>query len=252
MSAVVPARSIVSAGSRARAPEVRRGVPAFILPPIARPGTDGGAWSPLTQIGGRTLFDYQLELLRGAEVTDTYVFDAQYAAELHDWTDLPDGKPLLHFPARGRRALTRGAALHSARDALRPTDEIVVCLDANVATTQQLRPLIRCHIRNAALATVLLVPLAPPDAFQVDRFGRVRGHTDRPVPGRWRNGGIYVVTPEFFRRLPSDGESETPTLSALAREQRVFGLRSAAGWATITTPRDAEAAAEQLKPRRRR
>lgn len=242
----------VSAGVRPRKPEHRVGLPALILPPIERPGTAEGSWSPLTEIGTRTLLDYQLELLRGADVSDLYVFDAQHAAHLHRVRDhLPEGSPSLHFPARGRRPLTRAAALLSAGEALRPSDDIVICLDANVATTQQLRPLIRCHVRNAALATLLLVPLAAPDAVQVDRLGRVRGPSDRPVPGRWRNGGLYVVAPEFFRRLPPDGEAETTTIPALARLGRVYGLRSESGWVALTTPRDADAAAERLVSKRR-
>jgi NDP-sugar pyrophosphorylase family protein len=222
-----------------------------ILPPVERPGTSGGSWSPLTRIGERTLLDYQLDLLCGADVSDAYVVDAQHADALSGAKlDLPDDAPDLHFP-RGRRPWTRLAALLSVRNAIAPADDMVICLDANVATTQQLRPLIRCHLRNAALATLLLVPLAPSDAFQVDRFGRVHGRTDRPVPGRWRNGGVYVVTPEFFRRLPADGEPEATTLVALAREHRLFGLRSVAGWATICTPGDADEAASKLVPRGR-
>jgi len=232
---------------------VAKGPPALILPPVERPGTSGGSWSPLTRIGDRTLLDYQLDLLRGAGVTDAYVVDAQYAAVLRNLDlELPEGSPELHFPGRARRARTRLAALLSARNALAPADEMVICLDANIATTQQLRPLIRCHLRNAALATLLLVPLAPPDAFQVDRFGRVHGRTDRPVPGRWRNGGVYVVTPEFFRRLPAVGDPESSTLVALAREQRLFGLRSVAGWASVCTPGDAEEAATKLATAKRR
>lgn len=229
------------------------GLPALILPPVERPGTSGGSWSPLTRIGDRTLLDYQLDLLGSAGVTDAYVVDAQHAAVLRDpGLELPAGSPKLYFPGRARRVLTRLAAFLSVQNALTPADEMVICLDANVATTQQLRPLIRCHLRNAALATLLLVPLAPPDAFQVDRFGRVHGRTDRPVPGRWRNGGVYVVTPEFFRRLPAKGDPESSTLGALAREQRLFGLRSVAGWASICTPRDAEEAAANLASAKRR
>jgi NDP-sugar pyrophosphorylase family protein len=245
----------VAAGARSRKPPAHHpvGPPAFILPPIARPGTVDGSWGPLTMIGARTLLDHQLELLRGADVSDLYVFDAHHAAQLDQArADLPEDAPQIHFPIEARRQpLTRAAALLSAGRALRPGDDIVICLDANVATTQQLRPLIRCHLRNAALATLLLVPLAVPDAVQVDRLGRVSGPTDRPVPGRWRNGGLYVVAPEFFRRLPPDGEAETTTIPSLARLGRVYGLRSISGWVALTTPGDAAAAAAQLEPKRR-
>lgn len=240
------------AGRTRRRHEVRKGLSALILPPVERPGTSGGSWSPLTRIGDRTLLDYQLDLLGGADVTDAYVTDAQHAEVLRSpELELPEDAPHLHFPARARKTRTRLGALLSVRNSLAPADEMVICLDANVATTQQLRPLIRCHLRNAALATLLLVPLVPPDTFRVDRVGRVHGRSDRPVPGRWRNGGVYIVTPEFFRRLPAEGEPETTTLVALANEQRLFGLRSVAGWTAICTPGDADEAAAKLASNRR-
>jgi NDP-sugar pyrophosphorylase family protein len=239
---------------RSAASRPARGLHAVILPPIKRPGMPapgGASWSPLMRIGGRTLFEHQLALLHTGDVTDAHIVDPDHASELRARFGRKrlDAGVQLHFPLRGRKALGRNAALQAALADVAMQDDIVVCLDANVLTTQQLRPLIRWHLRRDALATLLLVPLAPSDAFEVDRVGRVRGYTDRPVAGRWVNGGLYVVTPEFLRRLGDDGDPEETTLPALARAQRLYGLRSRAGWFAFATSEDATVAEQKLRLR---
>jgi NDP-sugar pyrophosphorylase family protein len=58
---------------------------------------------------------------------------------------------------------------------------------------------------------------------------------------------LYVLAPEFFRRLPQRGDHETTTFPELAAEGKLFGYRSRARWRSIDTFKDLTAAAAEVE-----
>ena len=62
----------------------------------------------------------------------------------------------------------------------------------------------------------------------------------------WMNAGVYVLSPEIFRRLPLKGDHEDTTFPALAVEGKLFGYRSKAYWRTVDTFKDLTEAEREL------
>jgi NDP-sugar pyrophosphorylase family protein len=86
---------------------------------------------------------------------------------------------------------------------------------------------------------------SPYGIARLDRGGRITAFDEKPLLPHWLNAGLYVVTPEFLRRLPDRGDHETTTFPELAAERRLFGYRSRAYWRSVDTFKDlTEAAAE--------
>jgi NDP-sugar pyrophosphorylase family protein len=108
--------------------------------------------------------------------------------------------------------------------------------------------LIRYHRRKGAAATVMVVPLASPYGIvKVDRRGRITTFLEKPLLPNWVNSGVYVLSPEFFRRLPDRGDHETTAFPQLAAEGRLFGYKSRPYWRTIDTVKDLSEAEREVR-----
>jgi len=222
-------------------------------------GGEGERLRPLTNdrpknmvpVAGKPIAEYQLEWLREGGVTDA-VFLCRYKADVLE-AHLGDGSGFglrVHY-SREDKPLGRGGALKLGF-ALVPADEqrIVAC-NSDILTDQPLRDLLAYHEKTGAAATVMLARLRSPyGVVDVEDDGRITAFREKPVLPFWINAGVYVLSREFFARLPDKGDHETTTFPELAAEGRLFGYKSQAYWRPVDSVKDvAEATQELTGPR---
>ena len=80
-----------------------------------------------------------------------------------------------------------------------------------------------------------------------ERSGRICAFEEKPLLPHWMNAGVYVLSPEFFRRLPERGDHETTAFPELAAEGRLYGYHSRAYWRTIDTYKDLTEAEKEVR-----
>ena len=68
----------------------------------------------------------------------------------------------------------------------------------------------------------------------------------RPLLPYWLSAGVYVLSREFFERLPDVGDHEDVLFPELASEGRLFAFRSTEYWKAIDTVKDLNEASDQL------
>lgn len=203
---------------------------------------------PMIPVAGRPILEYQVRWLAREGVSDV-VFLCGYRAEVIQ-RHFGDGSPFgvrAHYSLE-EQPLGRGGALKQGYCLVPQDQELVIALNGDVITNQPLSPLIRYHRRHRALATVMLTRLRSPYGItRVGRSGRILEFLEKPLLPHWINAGVYVLSAQFFPRLPDRGDHETATFPALAAEGRLFGYRSRAYWRTIDTMKDLAEAEREVR-----
>jgi len=202
---------------------------------------------PMIPVADKPILEHQMRWLVGQGVSDVILLCGYKAEVIQD--HFGDGS---RFGLRvqysvEREPLGRGGALKLGARLLPPDEEPAVALNGDILTNQPLTPLLRYHQRKGAAATVMLTRLRSPYGItRGDRAGHIVAFEEKPLLPHWINAGLYVLAPDFFRRLPDRGDHETTTFPALAAEGKLFGYRShTCYWRTIDTFKDlTEAAAE--------
>jgi len=76
--------------------------------------------------------------------------------------------------------------------------------------------------------------------------GRIDSFREKPELPYWINGGIYVLSREFFALLPDKGDHETTTFPQLASEGRLYGFKSREYWRPVDSIKDLAEAEKEL------
>ena len=218
-------------------------------------GGEGERLRPLTNdrpkamipLAGRPLLEYQVGWLREQGVTNV-VFLCGYRADVLQ-EHVGDGSRL-GIAAQytfEEEPLGRGGALRQGYGLVPRGETAVLALNGDVLTNQPLREMLRFHEQKGAAATVMLVPLRSPYGIvDVRRDGRIERFREKPELPHWINAGIYVLSPEFFARLPAKGDHETSTFPDLAAEGKLFGYRSRAYWRSVDSIKDLREAEREV------
>jgi len=201
---------------------------------------------PMIPVAGRPILEYQIRWLAGQGVSDVILLCGYKAEVIQE--HFGDGSRFglrVHYSLE-REPLGRGGALKLGARLLPPDEDLALALNGDILTNQPLAPLSRYHRRKGATATVMLTRLRSPYGITLrDRASRIIAFQEKPLLPHWINAGVYVLAPDFFRRLPDRGDHETTTFPELAAEGKLFGYRSRSYWRTIDTFKDlTEAAAE--------
>lgn len=218
-------------------------------------GGEGERLRPLTSdrpkamiaVAGRPIIERQLEWLRGGGVTNAVILCGYRADVLQG--HIGDGR---HFGLKvdysiETEPLGRGGALRQGYELVPEDEALVVACNGDILTNQPLADLVRYHQRKRSAATVMLAPLRSPFGIvDVERNGRISEFREKPALPYWINAGIYVLGPEFFRRLPVKGDHETTTFPALAAEGTLFGFKSRAYWRPVDSIKDLNEAEREL------
>jgi NDP-sugar pyrophosphorylase family protein len=201
---------------------------------------------PMIPVAGKPILEYQIRWLAGEGVSDVILLCGYKAEVIQE--HFKDGSRFglrVHYSLEDE-PLGRGGALKLGARLLPTDEELALALNGDMLTNQPLAPLFRYHRRKGAIATVMLTPLRSPYGItRRDRGGRIVAFEEKPLLPHWINAGLYVLAPDFFRRLPERGDHETTTFPDLAAEGKLFGYCSRAYWRTIDTFKDlTEAEAE--------
>ncbi|MBV8085247.1 MAG: nucleotidyltransferase family protein [Chloroflexi bacterium] len=146
--------------------------------------------------------------------------------------------------------LGRGGGLRNALSELRPLRREVLAVNGDVLTRLSLSAIVRAHRRAGSAATLLLVPLVSPhDVADVDDADCIRGFREKPPLPYWLSGGVYVLGPEVYRRLPRKGDHEASTWPGLARAGRLHGYRYRGWWQPVDSAKDVSEANRRLAAR---
>ncbi len=202
---------------------------------------------PMIQVGGRPILEYQMDWLRREGVSDVVVL-CGYKGEVIQ-KHFGDGSSFglrVHYSPE-EEPLGRGGALRQGYGHVPHGEKTVLGINGDILTNQPLAPLLRYHRRKAAAATVMLTPLRSPYGIaRVDRNGRIVTFSEKPLLPYWVNAGVYVLSPQFFRRLPLKGDHEDTAFPALSVQGKLFGYRSKAYWRTVDTFKDLTEAEREL------
>ena len=200
---------------------------------------------PMIEVAGKPILEYQVQWLAGQGISDVVLLCGYKAEAIQE--HFGDGSRFglrVHYSLE-QEPLGRGGALKLGARLLPADDGLALALNGDILTNQPLAPLLRYHQRKGATATVMLSRLRSPYGIaRLDRAGHIVAFQEKPILPHWMNAGLYVLSPQFFRRLPERGDHETTTFPQLAAEGRLFGYRSRAYWRAIDTLKDlGEAAA---------
>ncbi len=201
---------------------------------------------PMIQVADKPILEHQIRWLVGEGVSDVILLCGYKAEVIQE--HFGDGS---RFGLRVQYSLEqeplgRGGALKLGARLLPPDEELALGLNGDILTNQPLTPLLRYHRQKGATATVMLTRLRSPYGItRGDRAGHITAFEEKPLLPHWINAGVYVLTADFFRRLPDRGDHERTTFPELAAEGKLFGYHSRAYWRSIDTFKDlTEAAAE--------
>lgn len=219
-------------------------------------GGEGERLRPLTSdrpkamipVAGRPIIEHQLEWLRAGGVTDAVLLCGYRADVLREYVG--DGRRFgvnVQYTVE-EEPLGRGGAMRQGYGLVPPGEHHVVACNGDILTNQPLAEIIRYHERKQASATVMLAPLRSPFGIvDVGRDGRINEFREKPELPYWVNAGIYVLSPEFFERLPEKGDHETTTFPELAAEGKLFGFKSHAYWRPVDSIKDLSEAERELQ-----
>ena len=203
---------------------------------------------PMIEVAGKPILEYQIGWLVRQGVSDVILLCGYKAEVIQD--HFGDGSRFglrVHYSVE-REPLGRGGALKLGARLLPPDEELALGLNGDILTNQPLTPLLRHHRRKGATATVMLTRLRSPYGItRGDRAGHIVAFDEKPMLPHWINAGVYVLAPDFFRRLPKLGDHERTTFPELAAEGKLFGYRSRAYWRSIDTFKDLTKAAAEVR-----
>jgi NDP-sugar pyrophosphorylase family protein len=203
---------------------------------------------PMIPVAGRPILEYQIRWLAPQGVSDVILLCGYKAEVIQE--HFKDGSRFglrVHYSLEDE-PLGRGGALKLGARLLPTDEEMVLALNGDMLTNQPLAPLFRYHRRKGAIATVMLTPLRSPYGItRRDRGGRIVAFDEKPLLPHWINAGLYVLGPDFLRRLPERGDHETTTFPELAAEGKLFGYPSRAYWRTIDTFKDLTEAESEVR-----
>jgi NDP-sugar pyrophosphorylase family protein len=196
----------------------------------------------LIQVGGRPMIEYPLRMLAAAGVEEV-VINLHHLGDLV-FAALGDGGRFglcLRY-SREDQLLDTGGAVVRARTLL--GDEPFVLANCDALLDPDLAAAWAFHRERKALATLLVRRDAQAErygALDLDADGRVRRFLGRPASSsagleRWMFGGVHLISPEIFDRMPAAGVfsiTRDVYLPLVESGEKVFGWDYAGYWGDV-------------------
>lgn len=216
-----------------------------------RPLTDDRP-KPLLPLEGRTLLDHALDRLSEAGVTEAVVnahwFPDKIAAAM-----APRTAPRIHLQNEDTLLETGGGvrlALPVLGDApFAVANGDAFWLNGPTPALQRMRELFDAEAMDALL---LLVRTTQIDGtvgrgdFMMDPMGRLRRPKEREL-APYLFGGVQILSPALFDGAPEGPFSLNLLYDRAIKSGRLFGIVHDGLWFHLSTPRDLDHAAEQLR-----
>ncbi len=177
---------------------------------------------PLIPVMNRPLIEYAFDRLIGAGI-ERLVVNTHWRAERYA-EFLPEAKyggtPVL-FRHETPEILETAGGIWNARDLL--GDEPFIVFNGDILTTLPLESAIAAHVASGNEVTMVLRSAGGPLQVAFDaasgRVTDIGGRVDATAGPRFLFSGIYIVNPEFIRRIPpAEKISVVPLFCAMIRE----------------------------------
>lgn len=144
------------------------------------------------------------------------------------------------------KPLGRGGAARRAATLLPSPNKPCIVSHGDIITDIPLGEVFDAHCKAGTTLTMILVPYR--SRFGVATLGDngfVRDFRERPRLPYWINSGILVVSPEFFRNLPAEGDEES-TIRMLIERHRVSSFCTTHYWRPVDSRKDISEAEKEL------
>lgn len=201
----------------------------------------------LVDVGGKPIFEHQVEWLADEGVTHAVV-SCGYLAEVLRRHILERSLPLDVVLVVEDRPLGRGGGFKHAARALPFPAEPWIGLNGDILTRFPISELVAQHEGSGALATLGVTALKSPYGIvDITSDGRIQSFREAPVLPHWVNAGIYLFEPEVTGLLPDLGDHETAMFPRLAEEGRLNAYEIEGYWRGIDTAKDLKEANREIK-----
>lgn len=184
---------------------------------------------PLIPVLNRPLIEYAFDRLLAAGI-ERLVVNTHWRAERYAefFPDAKYGAASLAFRHETPEVLETAGGIWNVRDLL--GDEPFIVFNGDILTTLPLEPAIAAHAAAGNEVTMVLRSAGGPLQVAFDAAGGrvtdIGGRVDAGAGPRFLFSGIYVVSPEFIRRIPAGKKiSVVPIFCDMIREgARLGGL----------------------------
>lgn len=123
--------------------------------------------------------------------------------------------------------------------------DVVIC-NGDIITRLNLKEMIKEHLNQKVLVSLLLVPyLSRWGVVKIDEQNHVIGFEEKPKLPYWINGGIYVFNKDVEPLLPEIGDHEKETFPKIPKE-KFLGFKDEGFWRAVDVVKDKSEAEEFL------
>ncbi len=167
---------------------------------------------PIVPLANRPFLHYQIELLKRAGITDITLSLSYQPNKIEEvFGDGSEHGVRIRYTVEADPLGTAGAFKHSSGHAHTGSQAATVVLNGDILTNVNLAELVAYHHRQAALATIVTVPVENPSLYgmlESDETGRVLRYVEKPKPEeavcKTINAGIYVLEPRVLELIPEE------------------------------------------------
>lgn len=201
---------------------------------------------PMVEVGGNPILSYALKQLKEAGV-DEVVFACSYQREILQ-EHVGDGS---RYGVRAKYSveetpLGRGGGIKQAMKMLDEGWENTVVINGDNLWKLNVSELMKKQEENAALATLVVVPLKSPYGIvEFNESDEVLGFKEKPVLPHWVNAGIYIFSKEIESLLPDEGDHEVETFPKLPPDKFLV-YKSTDYWRGVDTVKDLTEAEKEV------
>jgi len=115
--------------------------------------------------------------------------------------------------------------------------DVVVC-NGDIITKLNLTEMIKNHVNQQALVSLLLVPyISRWGVVKVDDENHITGFEEKPKLPYWINGGIYLFNKDVEPLLPEVGDHEKETFPKIPKE-KFLGFKDEGFWRAVDVVKD--------------
>lgn len=135
--------------------------------------------------------------------------------------------------------LGRGGGIKKAfKSSLISGEEDVVVCNGDIITKLNLADMIKDHLEQKALVTLLLVPyISRWGVVKIEDGNHIVGFEEKPKLPYWINGGIYLFNREIEPLLPEVGDHEKETFPKIPKE-KFLGFKDEGFWRAVDVVKD--------------
>lgn len=201
---------------------------------------------PMVEVGKKPILSYQLEQLRQSGV-DTVVFACSYKKEfLQDHIGKGQRYGVKALYSIEDTPLGRGGGIKQAMSLLPQGWENVIVTNGDNLWKLNLTALMKKHLDNNALITMVVSPLKSPYGIvEFNQSDQVQQFREKPFLPHWINSGVYVFNKELYPLLPDIGDHETETFPMLPKD-RFLVFKSEDYWRGVDTAKDLTEASQEV------